>query len=284
MESPQNEELFARALRVTPGGVHSPVRALKGVGRKPLFVSRASGPAIFDCAGREYTDYCMSFGPLIFGHADPLVRAAVSAALERGWSFGAADPVSLALAELISDRIPWAEQIRFMNSGTEAVMTALRVARAASGRDGILKFEGCYHGHSDAMLIRAGSGLAEQPQADSAGIPKNLVADTLVTRLDDDAALETVFAEHAERLAAAIIEPLPANYGLLPQRQAFLERLRDLCRRHAVLLIFDEVITGFRVAFGGMAELTDVTPDLLTYGKVIGGGFPVGAVAGRPRP
>ena len=197
-----------------------------------------------------------------------------------GWSFGTAEARSLELAELIADRIDWVEQLRFVNSGTEAVMTALRLARALTGRDKVLKFDGCYHGHVDSMLVRAGSGLAGI--ADSAGITAAAASDTLVAPLDDETALEQVFGQHAD-IACAIIEPLPANYGLLPQRREFIERLATLCRQHNTLLIFDEVITGFRVGFGGCAELLDIRPDLVTWGKIIGGGFPVGAVAGAQR-
>lgn len=277
----RSEELFERARRVTPGGVHSPVRSLRAVGRKPLFIERADGAMLTDVDGNRYVDFCMAFGPMILGHRHPAVRDAVAAALDRGWSFGAAESVSLELAETITSRIEWVESVRFVNSGTEAVMSALRLARAATGRDGILKFEGCYHGHADAMLIGAGSGLAGSGTADSAGIPAGVVSDTLVAPLDDDARVQQIFAERGARIAAAIIEPVPANCGLLPQRLEFLQSLAKLCRRHGALLIFDEVITGFRLAFGGFAEVSGLCPDIVTWGKVIGGGFPVGAIAGR---
>ena len=273
-----NDDLLQRARRVTPGGVHSPVRAFRAVGGEPVFIRSASGAFLEAADGNRYVDYCQAFGPLILGHAHAAVKKAVADALDSGWSYGAADTVSLELAELITQRLPWAEQLRFVNSGTEAVMTALRLARGITGRNRVLKFDGCYHGHVDSMLVKAGSGMAGRP--DSAGIPSAVARDTLVAPLDDDAALEAVFAGHRD-IAAAIIEPLPANYGLLPQRRDFLVRLAELCRRHGTLLIFDEVITGFRVAFGGCAELFDQTPDLVTWGKIIGGGFPVGAVAGR---
>ncbi len=220
----------------------------------------------------------MAFGPLILGHAHPAVAAAAAQALRDGWSYGTADPYSLELAELISARIAWVESIRFVNSGTEAVMSALRLARGVTGRSKILKFAGCYHGHADAMLIRAGSGLAGV--ADSAGVPPGVVHDTVVVPLDDAAALSAAFAAHGNELAAAIIEPLPANHGLLPQRPELLHQLRSLCTQHGVILIFDEVITGFRLAFGGIAQTSGIVPDLVTYGKIIGGGFPVGAFAG----
>jgi glutamate-1-semialdehyde 2,1-aminomutase len=277
----QSADLFARARRVTPGGVHSPVRSLQSVSEYPLFIDSAYGANIVDVDGISYTDYCMAFGPLIHGHSDPTVHRAAQAALDAGWSYGAAETTSLQLAELICSSIPWVESIRFVSSGTEAVMSALRVARAATGRDRVLKFSGCYHGHTDAMLISAGSGLAETASADSAGIPAGILQDTLVAPLNDIASLRHLFAEHGDTLAAAIIEPLPANYGLLPQTQEFLNELRTLCTAHSSLLIFDEVITGFRFGFQGYAGTCGITPDLVTYGKIIGGGFPVGAFGGR---
>jgi glutamate-1-semialdehyde 2,1-aminomutase len=239
------------------------------------------GACLRDVDGREYVDFCMAFGPLILGHGDAQVRSAAEAALARGWSLGTAEPYSLELAELITAQIPWIESIRFVNSGTEAVMSALRVARGATGRSKILKFEGCYHGHSDSMLLRAGSGLAEAPLPDSAGLAPDIVQQTLIAPLDDIASLELLFASHGAQLAAAIIEPLPANHGLLPQRLEFLQALSRLTRAHGALLIFDEVISGFRVGFQGYAGLSGIHPDLATYGKVIGGGFPVGAYGGR---
>jgi glutamate-1-semialdehyde 2,1-aminomutase len=276
-----SDELFARARRVSPGGVHSPVRAFRGVGGTPRFMTGGSGALLRDVDGRDYVDYCMAFGPLIFGHADPGIRSAAEAALARGWSLGTAEPYSLELAELITTQVPWVESIRFVNSGTEAVMSALRVARAATQRSKILKFEGCYHGHTDSMLLRAGSGLADAPLPDSAGLAPDVVQETLVTVLDDEKAVEGLFARHGSEIAAVIIEPLPANYGLLPQRAAYLQALARLARAHGALLIFDEVISGFRVGFGGYAQLSGIRPDLVTYGKVIGGGFPVGAYGGR---
>lgn len=276
-----SEALFERARRVSPGGVHSPVRGFRGVGGTPRFMVGGHGALLRDVDGREYVDYCMAFGPLILGHADPGVRAAAEAALARGWSLGTAEPYSLELAELIVGRIPWVESIRFVNSGTEAVMSALRLARGATQRSKILKFEGCYHGHTDSMLLRAGSGLAEAPLPDSAGLAPDVVQETLIAPLDDIEALERLFAARGSQIAAAIIEPLPANYGLLPQRAEFLEALARLARAHGALLIFDEVISGFRVGFQGYAGVCGIRPDLVTYGKVIGGGFPVGAYGGR---
>jgi glutamate-1-semialdehyde 2,1-aminomutase len=277
----KSEELFARARRVSPGGVHSPVRAFRGVGGTPRFMTGGAGAMLRDVDGREYVDYCMAFGPLILGHGNAQVLAAAQAALTRGWSLGTAEPYSLELAELITGRLPWVESIRFVNSGTEAVMSALRVARAATNRSKILKFEGCYHGHTDSMLLRAGSGLAEAPLPDSAGLAPDVVQETLVAPLDDELALESIFARHGAQIAAVIIEPLPANYGLLPQRLEYLQHIAHTARAHGALLIFDEVISGFRLGFGGYAHLSGIHPDLVTFGKVIGGGFPVGAYGGR---
>ena len=276
-----SEELFARALKVAPGGVHSPVRAFRGVGGTPVFMTGGHGARLRDVDGREYLDFCMAFGPLILGHANESVRGAVEKALGRGWSLGTAEPYSLELAEYICSRIPWVENLRFVNSGTEAVMCALRVARAATGRSKLLKFEGCYHGHVDAMLLKAGSGLAEAPLPDSAGLGALASSQTVVAPLDDEEALAAIFATHGSELACAIIEPLPANYGLLPQRAEFLRTLARLAAQHGALLIFDEVISGFRVGFQGYAPIAAITPDLVTYGKIIGGGFPVGAYGGR---
>jgi glutamate-1-semialdehyde 2,1-aminomutase len=274
-------ELFARSLNVAPGGVQSPVRAFRSVGGLPIFMQRAAGAALVDVTGRTFIDFCQSFGPLLLGHRDPDVHATVAEALEDGWTYGCCEPYSLALAEWITSQVPWAERIRFVSSGTEAVMSALRVARAATGRSRILKFDGCYHGHADSMLVRAGSGLAGQAVASSAGVSVAVADETLVAPLDDDDALDAVFDTHGSQIAAAIIEPLPANYGFLPQRDEFLQRLADRCRQSGALLIFDEVISGFRIGKTGMAGRLGIRPDLVTYGKVIGGGFPVGAYAGR---
>jgi len=277
----QSAALFARALKVPPGGVHSPVRAFRQVGGTPVFIDSADGAYLFDVDGNRYLDFCLSWGPLIFGHNDPDIADAAKSAISRGTSFGAAEAGSLELAELITREIPWVEQLRFVNSGTEGVMSAIRVARAATGRDKILKFAGCYHGHMDGLLVQAGSGLAGQAIPDSAGVPAGTAADTLVAPLDHLAAVENIFAAHGSKIAAVIIEPAPANHGLLPQREGYLAELATLARKHGALLIFDEVITGFRLAFGGAAEYFGVVPDLVTYGKIIGGGFPVGAYGGR---
>jgi glutamate-1-semialdehyde 2,1-aminomutase len=281
MTEQTSAQLFARALRVAPGGVHSPVRAFKSVGGTPVFFQSAQGATLTSVEGREYIDFCQSFGPLLLGHRDPDVSAEVHAALDTAWSFGACEPYSLALAEWITARLPWVEKLRFVSSGTEAVMSALRVARAATGRARVLKFEGCYHGHVDSLLVKAGSGLAGVAASTSAGVSAAVAGETLVAPLDDDAALEQVFAEFGAEIAVVAIEPLPANYGLLIQRRAFLDRVATLARQHGALLLFDEVISGFRVARGGMAEQLGITPDLVTYGKIIGGGFPVGCYGGR---
>ena len=276
-----SRKYFERALRVSPGGVHSPVRAFKGVGGTPLFFRSAQGGTMTSVDGREYIDFCQSFGPLMLGHRDPDVAEAVKEAISTAWSFGACEPYSLELAEWITSRLPWVEMLRFVSSGTEAVMSALRVARAATGRNLILKFEGCYHGHSDSLLVKAGSGLAGASASSSAGVSASVAGETLVASLDDEDSVRKVFAEHGKDIAAVILEPLPANYGLLIQRRDFIEETVKIARQHGALVIFDEVISGFRVALGGMAELLGTRPDLVTYGKVIGGGFPVACYGGR---
>jgi glutamate-1-semialdehyde 2,1-aminomutase len=277
----KSEALFERAKLVSPGGVHSPVRGFRGVGGTPRFIESARGAELTDVDGNRYIDFCMSWGPLLFGHQDEEIAEAVRVALARGWSYGAAEPYSLELAELITQQIPWVQKIRFVNSGTEAVMAALRLARAATGRSKILKFDGCYHGHVDSMLVRAGSGLAEMASPDSAGVSAQVASETVVVPLNDLAAVEKAFALHGQEIAAVIVEPVPANNGLLLQKDDFLAKLSAIARKAGALVVFDEVITGFRVAFGGMAERTGLKPDLVTYGKVIGGGFPVGAYGGR---
>ncbi|MBM9502312.1 glutamate-1-semialdehyde 2,1-aminomutase [Leptospira sp. 201903071] len=276
-----SEELFERAKKVSPGGVHSPVRSFRSVGGTPVFFASANGATLTDIQGKEYVDYCLSFGPLILGHRDPEVEDVVRETTGLAWSFGAAEPYSLELAEFITSRIPWAEKVRFVNSGTEAVMSALRVARAATGREKILKFDGCYHGHLDALLVKAGSGLAGESSSDSAGISAYAIANTLVLPLDDEKNVEALFAKEGKDIAALIIEPLPANYGLLIQRKEFILKIVEIAKKHGTLVVFDEVISGFRTGFQGMAGLLGVNPDLVTYGKIIGGGFPVGCYAGR---
>lgn len=277
----QSLELFERAKKVAPGGVHSPVRSFKGLDHHPIFFKKAEGAYLTSVEDKTYIDFCQSFGPLILGHQDPEVKEEVHRMIDTAWTFGACEIYSLELAEWMTQHLPWMEKLRFVSSGTEAVMSALRVARAATGRAKILKFEGCYHGHADQLLVKAGSGLAGASASSSAGISPEVAATTLVTPLDDIEKLREVFAVQGSEIAAVIVEPLPANYGLLVQRQEFLAELKTLCQSSGALLIFDEVISGFRTAFGGMVELTGLKPDLVTYGKVIGGGFPVGCYGGR---
>jgi glutamate-1-semialdehyde 2,1-aminomutase len=280
---PRSQALYQRACRVIPGGVSSPVRAFRAVGGTPLFMERGAGARIFDADGRGYLDLVCSWGPLIAGHAHPAVVAAVSAALARGTTFGAPCEAEVELAERVVDAYPAAEQVRFVSSGTEAVMSAIRVARAFTGRDLIVKFAGCYHGHADHLLVAAGSGLATFGRPSSAGVPEAFTACTRVLPLDDEGALRALFAREGGKIAAVIIEPVPANHGLLPQRHEFLAAIRELTQAHGALLIFDEVICGFRLARGGAAETLGIRPDMATFGKVIGGGMPVGAFGGARR-
>jgi glutamate-1-semialdehyde 2,1-aminomutase len=279
----RSSELFRRACQVIPGGVSSPVRAFRAVGGTPLFIARGAGQYLFDVDGRRYLDLVNSWGALILGHAHPAVVEAMTQACRSGTTFGAPCPAEVGLAERITASYPGLEQVRFVSSGTEAVMSAIRVARAATARDILVKFSGCYHGHADHLLVAAGSGLATFGRPSSAGVPAAFVAATRVLPLDDEAALRTLFAAEGDRIAAVIIEPTPANHGLLLQRRAFLQLLRETTARHGTLLIFDEVISGFRLARGGVAELTGITPDMATFGKVIGGGMPVGAFGGSRR-
>lgn len=272
--------LYERACRVIPGGVNSPVRAFRAVGGNPLFIASGSGRHIMDADGHRYLDLVGSWGPLILGHAHPEVVEAVTRACRSGTTFGAPCEAEVELAERITASYPGLEQVRFVSSGTEAVMSAIRLARAATGRDLIVKFAGCYHGHADHLLISAGSGLATFGQPSSAGVPEAFVACTRVLPLDDEAALRELFAREGDRIAAVIIEPVPANHGLLLQRTEYLRALREITRKHGSLLVFDEVISGFRLARGGAAQLRGVQPDLATFGKVIGGGMPVGGFGG----
>jgi len=278
---PHNDAWFDRAKKVTPGGVNSPVRAFGSVGGTPLVIRSAEGATIIDVDGREYLDFVGSWGPLILGHAHPKITAAVEAACRRGTSYGAPSTPEIELAEEVVAAYPGIEQVRFVSSGTEAVMSAVRLARGATGRDLVVKFSGCYHGHVDYLLVAAGSGLATFGQPTSKGVPAELIALTRVLPLDDTAAAEKLFAEDGGRIAAVIIEPVPANNGLLLQRPEFLHSLRELCSRYGALLIFDEVISGFRLGPGGAAAHYKIKPDLATFGKVIGGGMPVGAFAGK---
>lgn len=276
-----SQDFFERSQKVAPGGVHSPVRAFKSVGGCPIFFKQAKGAFLTSVEGHSYIDYCQSFGPNILGHLDPDVLIEVRQAIEEAWSIGACEPYSLRLAEWITNRLSFVEKIRFVCSGTEAVMSALRLARAYTRRTKILKFEGCYHGHVDSLLVKAGSGLATSGESDSAGVSADVARDTIVAQLDDESSVEEAFRLYGNEIAAVIIEPLPANFGLLIQRSEFLNKIFELARQHKSLVIFDEVISGFRVGLGGMAEMLGVRPDILTYGKIIGGGFPVGAYAGR---
>ncbi|MDQ1348024.1 MAG: glutamate-semialdehyde -aminomutase [Acidobacteriota bacterium] len=278
---PRSRALFERAKAVIPGGVNSPVRAYRAVGGTPLFLAKGDGAYFADADGRRYLDFVCSWGPLILGHAHPEVLAAVAAAAARGMTFGAPCAGEIDLAEAVVARYPGLEQVRFVSSGTEATMSAIRLARGATGRDLIVKFAGCYHGHADHLLVAAGSGLVTFGRPSSAGVPAPFAGLTRVLPLDDEAALDALFAAEGDRVAAVIVEPVPANNGLLLQRIEFLRHLRDLTARAGALLIFDEVISGFRVARGGAAELYGITPDLATFGKILGGGMPVGAFGGR---
>ncbi|HEX8457886.1 MAG TPA: glutamate-1-semialdehyde 2,1-aminomutase [Pyrinomonadaceae bacterium] len=270
-------ELFARAVELIPGGVNSPVRAFRGVGGTPRFIRSAVGATMTDVDGRTYIDYVGSWGPMILGHADPEVIAALSDALARGTSYGAPTELEIEMAEEITAAVPSIEMVRMVNSGTEATMSAIRLARGATGRTKLIKFEGCYHGHGDSMLVRAGSGVATLGLPDSPGVPPALAAETLTVPFNDADALAQVFDEHGAHVAAVIIEPVVGNMGCVPPRAGYLEAVRELTRRHGALLIFDEVMTGFRLARGGAQELYSVAPDITTLGKIIGGGLPVGA-------
>jgi glutamate-1-semialdehyde 2,1-aminomutase len=278
-----SEALFTKASNLIPGGVNSPVRSFQQVGGRPVYFEKARGAGFVDADGNQYTDYCQSWGPLILGHAHPIVVEAVKKAAESGLSFGACHRVEIEFAELVLSAYPGFNRVRIMSSGTEAVMTALRLARGHTGRDLVVKFIGGYHGHFDGMLVKAGSGLATQAVASSKGIPENIAKTTLVAPLDDEEAVKTLFDHFGERIAAVVIEPLPANNGLLIQRKEFLQFLREVSIKYGSLLIFDEVISGFRLHFGAYWQTIDVTPDLFTLGKIIGGGMPVGAVVGADR-
>ena len=277
----RSEQLFSRAVKVMPGGVNSPVRAYGSVGQTPRFIVRADGAKIYDADGNCYTDYVGSWGPMILGHNHPAVLKAVQKAAENGLSFGAATENEVKMAELVCGMVPSVEMVRMVNSGTEAVMSAVRAARGYTGRDKIIKFSGCYHGHSDAMLVRAGSGAMTAGVPDSAGVPAGCAGDTLTAEYNDLKSVERLFAENRGKIAALIVEPVAANMGVVEPKPGFLPGLRRLCDENGSVLIFDEVITGFRLAPGGAQEYYGVRADLTTFGKIIGAGMPVGAYGGR---
>ena len=278
---PRNELLFERALHVTPGGVNSPVRAFRAVGGTPLFFTRGEGARVWDADGASYVDYVGSWGPLIAGHAHPAVVSAVSRAAALGLSFGAPTRIEVEMAELLCTLLPSMEQVRLVSSGTEATMSAIRLARGYTDRSKIVKFEGCYHGHADALLVKAGSGALTLGQPSSAGVPPETTQHTLVLEYNNVEALETAFEASGREIAAVIVEPVAGNMNLVAPAPRFLQTLRELCTRHGAVLIFDEVMTGFRVALGGAQALYGIRPDMTTLGKVIGGGMPVGAFGGR---
>jgi len=277
----RSEQLLARAQKIIPGGVNSPVRAFRGVGGSPRFIHHGEGCRFFDVDGNAYIDYVCSWGPLILGHRFPAVLDAIGEVLEVGTSFGAPTEREILLAEALQDAVPSLEMVRLVNSGTEATMSALRVARGFTGRDLTIKFEGCYHGHVDSLLVKAGSGMATLGIADTAGVPEAFANTTLALPYNSVEAVEAAFASHPDRIAAIIVEPVVGNMGCVPPQSGFLEALREQCTRHGALLIFDEVMTGFRVAFGGAQALYNIRPDLSTFGKVIGGGLPIAAYGGR---
>ena len=277
----RSRQIHEAARQLLPGGVDSPVRAFNAVGGDPIVVAYARGARIWDADGNEYVDWVGSWGPLILGHAHPAVVQIIQKAAERGTSYGATTELEVELARIVCDAVPSVDKVRFVNSGTEATMSAIRLARAFTGRDKIVKFEGGYHGHSDGLLAKAGSGVATLGLPDSAGVPASFTAETLGVPFNDRAAIERAFAEHGAQIAALITEPVPANMGLVPPETGFLQFLRDITAAHGALLIFDEVITGFRLAFGGAQLYYGVVPDITCLGKIIGGGLPVGAYGGR---
>jgi glutamate-1-semialdehyde 2,1-aminomutase len=281
MKTERSERLFARAVELIPGGVNSPVRAFRSVGGQPLFIARGEGPYLFDADGNRYIDYVGSWGPLLLGHRHPEIIAALEKALSIGTSFGAPTEQEIELAEAIMDAVPSIEMVRLVNSGTEATMSAIRVARGFTGRDLVVKFEGCYHGHVDSLLVKAGSGMATLGIADTQGVPRAFAETTLALPYNSLDAVEAAFAAHGNNIAAVIVEPVVGNMGCVPPLPGYLAGLRAITGRYGALLIFDEVMTGFRVAYGGAQQRYGIRPDLTTLGKVIGGGLPVGAYGGR---
>src|SRR5580704_4884102 len=281
MNHSKSEELFRRAQEIIPGGVNSPVRAFRSVGGKPVFIARGQGSHIFDVDGNEYIDYVGSWGPLLLGHRHPAILEALERALTIGTSFGAPTEQEVEMAEAICDAVPSIEMVRLVNSGTEATMSAIRVARGFTGRELTVKFEGCYHGHVDSLLVKAGSGLATLGIADTQGVPKGFTDTTLPLPFNSVDAVETAFRAHGDRIASVIVEPVVGNMGCVPPQPGFLEALREITARHGALLILDEVMTGFRLAYGGAQALFGIHPDMTTLGKVIGGGLPIGAYGGR---
>ena len=281
MKREKSQELFELSKKYIPGGVNSPVRAFRAVGGDPVFIDHGKGDHVFDVDGNEYIDYVSSWGPLILGHANEKVLAAVSEAAAKGLTFGAPTGVEYEVAELITDMIPSIEKVRMVNSGTEAVMSAIRVARGYTGRDYIVKFVGCYHGHSDGLLVKAGSGLITESKPDSAGVPEGYAQYTLLADYNNTESVEKLFDEYKDKIAAVVVEPVAANMGVVPPLPGFLEALRKITEENGALLIFDEVITGCRLAPGGAQEVYGVQADITTLGKIIGGGMPVGAYGGR---
>jgi len=273
--------MFGKARSLMPGGVNSPVRAFRSVGGDPLFIERASGSRIYDADNNEYIDYVGSWGPMIVGHCHPRVVRAVTSAMEKGSSFGAPTELEIQLAEMVVEAVPSIEMVRMVSSGTEATMSAIRLARAYTGRDAVIKFAGCYHGHADCLLVKAGSGAATFGVPDSPGVPADFARHTLIADYNDPDSVEALITENKGTVACIIIEPVAGNMGTVAPRRGFLEALRRMCDREGIILIFDEVMTGFRVAYGGAQELFGVTPDMTTLGKIIGGGLPVGAFGGR---
>ncbi|MEB3214644.1 MAG: glutamate-1-semialdehyde 2,1-aminomutase [Nostocales cyanobacterium 94392] len=281
IKTTKSQEIFAAAQNLMPGGVNSPVRAFKSVGGQPIVFDRVKGAYIWDVDGNEYIDYVGTWGPAICGHANPEVIAALHSALEKGTSFGAPSVLENVLAEMVIDAVPSIEMVRFVNSGTEACMAVLRLMRAFTKRDKIIKFEGCYHGHADMFLVKAGSGVATLGLPDSPGVPKSVTSDTLTAPFNDLEAVKVLFEQNRDQIAGVILEPVVGNAGFVTPDAGFLEGLRELTHEHGALLVFDEVMTGFRISYGGAQEKFGVTPDLTTLGKIIGGGLPVGAYGGR---